>query len=125
VNILKTLDVIIDSILISDLKDNTYYAVISMNKGGEVFEIDARPSDAIALAVRLGTSIFVNDSVMDEAGYVPDGSDKDLQDFKIESDQDNLESLKQKLKKAVEEEDYEKAAALRDEIKRIERGLDK
>lgn len=125
VNILKTLHIKIDSILISDLKDNTYYALISLNKDGEVFEVDARPSDAIALAVRLGTTIFVNDSVMDEAGYIPDGSEKDLQDLKIESDEDDLELLKQKLKKAVEDEDYEKAAALRDEIKRIEHGFDK
>lgn len=125
VNILKTLHIEIDSILISDLKDNTYYALIKLNKNGELFEVDARPSDAIALAVRLGTAIFVNDSVMDEAGYVPDGSEKDLKDIKTVPETNDLDSLKEKLKKAVEEEDYEKAAALRDEIKRIEKGMNK
>ena len=58
VNILDMIGVSIESVIISELKDNTYYAIIRLRKEMEIIEIDARPSDAIALAVRLGTSIF-------------------------------------------------------------------
>lgn len=122
-NILKLLDVSIENILITELKDNTYYAIIRLRRDIEIYEVDARPSDAIALAVRMGTSIFVNDSVMEEAGYVPEESEEHRSDLDFESDKNDIEELKKRLKKAVEAEEYEKAARIRDEIKRRE-GLD-
>lgn len=122
-NILKLLDITIENILISELKDNTYYAIIRLRRDIEIFEVDARPSDAIALAVRMGTSIFVNDSVMEEAGYIPEENEDKPADLDFKSEKEDLEDLKQKLKKAVDAEEYEKAAKIRDEIKRRE-GLD-
>ncbi len=119
-NILKLLDVSIENILITELKDNTYYAIIRLRRDIEIYEVDARPSDAIALAVRMGTSIYVNDSVMEEAGYIPEESEENRSDLDFESDKNDLEELKKRLKKAVEAEEYEKAARIRDEIKRRE-----
>jgi len=85
-----------------------------------VLDVDARPSDAIALAVRLGASIFVNEDVMDEAAYVPEEKETGEKEFLFKSDSGELERLKQELKKAVEKEEYEKAARLRDEIRKLE-----
>lgn len=59
-------------ILISDLRQEVYYARVVIDVGGEQIEIDSRPSDAIALAVRVNSPIFVAESVMDKAGTAPD-----------------------------------------------------
>ena len=59
-------------ILISDLRQEVYYARIVIDIAGEQVEIDSRPSDAIALAVRAAVPVFVNESVMDKAAREPD-----------------------------------------------------
>ncbi|VAX19672.1 hypothetical protein MNBD_NITROSPINAE01-1585 [hydrothermal vent metagenome] len=67
-NIIDGLDVNINHILVNDLKNNTFYAVISVeNSNGSSINIDSRPSDAIAVALRLKTSIFVLQKVLDAA----------------------------------------------------------
>jgi len=66
-NLVTTMKARIDHILVSDLKDNTFYAVISLFIGGNTFSIDSRPSDAIALALRAKALIFVNESVIEAA----------------------------------------------------------
>ncbi len=62
----------VSHIVVNDLHDDTFYARIVVDKDGERIELDARPSDAIALAVRTQSPIFVSDSVMERAGVVPD-----------------------------------------------------
>lgn len=122
VNLLDSVGVSIESVIISELKENTYYAIIRIQKDLETLEIDARPSDAIALAVRLGTNIFVNETVMDQASYIPDDKETDDKNYLFKSATDNIDELKEQLKKAVENEEYEKAARIRDQIKKLESG---
>ena len=122
VNLLDSIGVIIESVIISELKENTYYAIIRIQKDLETMEIDARPSDAIALAVRLGTNIFVNETVMDQASYIPEDKETDDKNYLFKSTTDNLDELKEQLKTAVESEEYEKAAKIRDQIKKLESG---
>jgi bifunctional DNase/RNase len=122
VNLLESIGVTIESVIISELKENTYYAIIRIQKDLETLEIDARPSDAIALAVRLGTNIFVNETVMDQAAYIPEDRETDDKNYLFKSATDNLEELKEQLKKAVDNEEYEKAAKIRDQIKKLESG---
>ena len=122
VNLLDSIGVTIESVIISELKENTYYAIIRIQKDMETLEIDARPSDAIALAVRLGTNIFVNETVMDQAAYIPDDKESDDKNYLFKSATDNLDELKVQLKKAVDNEEYEKAARIRDQIKKLESG---
>lgn len=122
VNLLDSVGVNIESVIISELKENTYYAIIRLQKDLETMEIDARPSDAIALAVRLGTDIFVNETVMDQAAYIPEDKDSDDKNYLFKSAAENIDELKEQLKKAVENEDYEKAATIRDQIKKLESG---
>ncbi len=130
-NIMETLGIEMEQVIITELKDNTYYAIIKLNFAGQLFEIDSRPSDAIALALRLGTPIFVEDMVMEQASYIPE-EEEEVEDFDEtkaskksylhHSKEDELQLLREQLKKAVENEEYEKAAKIRDKIKRIESG---
>jgi hypothetical protein len=57
----------VEKIVITDLKENTFYALIFLNHEGKSFPIDSRPSDAIALALRTGSPIFVNSEVIEKA----------------------------------------------------------
>ena len=122
-NILGKLEISVESVIITEIKENTYYAIVRLISDAEVIEIDSRPSDAIALAVRLGTSIFVKEAVMDEAAYIPENTDDPNKKFLFKTDNNQLDNLKQQLAKAVESEDYEEAAKLRDRINRLESGL--
>ncbi|MGD1992966.1 MAG: bifunctional nuclease family protein [Anaerolineae bacterium] len=74
-NVIGTLGAEVEQIVVTDLRDDTFYARIILSVDGRYIDIDARPSDAMALAVRAGAPIFVADEVMDEAGVVPE---KDL-----------------------------------------------
>lgn len=65
-NVLDTLDVKIISIVINNLKDNTYYAKIHLQSGGSEVVVDSRPSDAIALALRASAPIFVSEDVLEK-----------------------------------------------------------
>ena len=66
-NMIAGLDGTVEKIVVSDLKENTFYALIYVRVRGDVVAIDARPSDAIALALRMSAPIFVEDTVIDGA----------------------------------------------------------
>lgn len=115
---------------ICDLIDETFYARLVLEKDGKKIEIDSRPSDAIALSLRFNAPIYVAEKVMDEASIIiPEDSEIDEvseyeQDSSEEDEEDiqNLspvEALQKKLKKAIQDEKYEEAAKLRDEIEKI------
>ena len=69
-NVIHDLRADIQKIVVSDLKDNTFYALIYLTIAGEITAIDARPSDAIALALRARAPIYVEDKVIDSAKSV-------------------------------------------------------
>jgi bifunctional DNase/RNase len=69
-NIITDLDGSVDRIVVSDLKDNTFFAVIHLTVRGERIAVDARPSDAIALALRTRSPILVEETVIDSAKTV-------------------------------------------------------
>jgi bifunctional DNase/RNase len=66
-NLLKGLESQVVKIVVNDLKDNTYYALIHLNRKGEEIVIDSRPSDAIAIALSVGAPIFVSNQVIEKA----------------------------------------------------------
>lgn len=116
-------------VFINELRDNTFYAKITLEVSTLTNIIDARPSDAIALAVRTGTQIFVSEEVMRAAAFVPaneedeDGKesfelakDYDEKQYPKQSTETKIASLQDQLREAIEKEDYERAAKLRDEI---------
>jgi hypothetical protein len=112
-------------IIIDELRDGTFFAKLNIDNQ----LIDSRPSDAIALAVRCGVQIFVAPEVMDEAAFVPeDESDEQIPQAKSQKPKQQappakmskLEQLTHQLREAIEKENYEKAAALRDEIRKLQ-----
>lgn len=118
-NMLETLDAKIERVIISDLRSNTYYAIIQVRSQARMYDIDARPSDAIALAVRQNIQIFIEEEVMRKGAY--DAKEvEDLGERQIDTHQDQLDRLKKELDEAVEKEEYEKATKLRDHIKKLE-----
>lgn len=63
-------------VVVSELKDDTFYAVIWLDRDGELISVDSRPSDALALALRLDCPIYVEESVLKTSSKVTDASDK-------------------------------------------------
>ncbi|HEV3217987.1 MAG TPA: bifunctional nuclease family protein [Vicinamibacterales bacterium] len=75
-NVINDLKASVQKVVVSDLKDNTFYALIYLTVNGETVAIDARPSDAIALALRARCSIFVEEAVIEGAENREPGADK-------------------------------------------------
>ncbi|MCH8021234.1 bifunctional nuclease family protein, partial [candidate division KSB1 bacterium] len=116
-SLLESVKAKISRVVVSDLRENTYYAVLSMKLNGQSTEIDARPSDAIALALRMHAPIFVSDEVMSKASV--DDKEIDDEDIAAAAPVDALDRLELDMKKAISDERYEDAAKLRDEIQEL------
>ncbi len=71
-NVIETLGGVVEHVIVSELREDTFYARIVVSVDGRTLEIDSRPSDAMALAVRVGAPIYVAEEVMAEAGIVPE-----------------------------------------------------
>lgn len=131
-------------IIITSLHEGTFYATLILDYGGQ--EIDARPSDAIALAVRFGAPIYVSEEVLRAAGFstedAAEGESFSESEDDAEEEDDELDvfrkqpeppapeevtsenmnyrqRLEKELHQAITSEDYEKAAKLRDELTRL------
>src|ERR1700734_1602250 len=72
-NMARGLNAVVRKVVVSDLRDDTFYAVIWMEQNGETVALDSRPSDAIALALRWDCPIFASRAVLDTARQIPDG----------------------------------------------------
>ncbi len=138
-NIIKNLHAVVNEVEITELRDNTFFAKIVFETAGLTNDVDSRPSDAIALAVRLGVPIYISEKVMDIASFVPsseeqkemkeefdDSLDDEIEELKPEEPASSspadmrIASLQDQLRDAIEKEDYERAAKLRDEINKAE-----
>ncbi|MCR5660327.1 MAG: bifunctional nuclease family protein [Bacteroidales bacterium] len=115
-------------VVINRFRDGIYYAMLVCKQGDELTMVDARPSDAIAIAVRLGCEIYAYETVMEEAGVIMDDMDEQEKDVPDNGtinkgvapslDLLDLETLENLLQEAIDNEDYQKAAQIRDEINR-------
>jgi len=76
-NVIAELRGVVERVVVTDLKENTFYATIFLNVAGSAVAIDSRPSDAIALALRTSSPIFVEESVLDSAKTIDFTSDRD------------------------------------------------
>lgn len=126
----------VEEIVISDLKEGVFFAKIVCTDGLKKSEIDARPSDAIAVGLRFDAPIFTYENILAEAGIVlTDEEEEEKEESKEESKPESkvkvkkesskkgddyksytIEKLNELLKSAIEKEDYEKAAKIRDEL---------
>ncbi len=125
---LDTFDIDLKEVVINNLLDGIFYAQLICNKNGKEVIIDSRTSDAIAMAVRFESPIFTYDFIMEQAGVVLEESSeaeapqpKKRRKKAVEPDsydQYSIKALKQMLADVLDEENYEKAAKIRDEINR-------
>ena len=124
----------IKEIIISDLKEGVFFAKIVCVNDDKLIEIDARPSDAIAIGLRFNAPIYTYETMLAEAGIeLTDEDEQEIPDIQQELEQiqpkkekpgtgseklkdATVDKLKALLDKALEQEDYEKAAKIRDEI---------
>ncbi len=113
----------VQQVFINDLSEGTFFAKIIYEDNGQKMEQDARPSDAIALAVRFDASIYVASEILEEAGIVSEGEGGELSTTSESQEQtkemSKLERLENELQTAIDTENYEKAARLRDEIQKL------
>ena len=138
--IIDGFDVRVEQVLVSALRDETFFAEITLVCDGESICIDSRPSDALALALRVGAPVFVADQVIEEAGLSVEMQDMPIEGADIAAmveaitkddteapDQvtQQVDALKERLQEAVVLEEYEEAARLRDEIGRLEHSIEK
>ena len=116
----KSYEINITEVVINRFKDGLFYSELHCVKNGEETIIDARTSDAVALALRFDAPIYANSQVVEEAGIIMDDIDLDDSDFDTNTDTDferyNIKELEHLLKEAIEVEDYAKASVLRDII---------
>ena len=125
----KEFGIEIMEVVINRFRDGVYYAMLLCKQGDDLTMVDARPSDAIAIAVRLGCEIYAYESVMEEAGIIMEDMEKENPNTKEEDiinkgasktslDLLDLSTLEDLLQEAIDNEDYQKAAEIRDEINR-------
>jgi uncharacterized protein len=121
----KTFGIDITEVIINKVSEGVFYASLVCSDGNHSVEVDSRTSDAIALALRFQCPIFTYEQIMESAGIISDNEEEkteqkieDLSAVKEGEDLNiySLEELKEMLKIAVEQEEYEKASNLRDEI---------
>lgn len=131
-NLIDAFGSFLSEVYINELRDGTFYAKLMFEDMG--LEIDARPSDAIAIAIRCSAPIYVNSEILDETGLLPQGDEVGFEDnedtFQYKKPAEDptqpnrpmtkLDQLQNMLDKAITDEDYEKAAQLRDEMKKIQ-----
>lgn len=127
-NTLATFDIVLKEVVINNLLDGIFYAQLVCEKNGETVKIDSRTSDAIAMAVRFECPIFTFEFIMEAAGVVleDDKNERLLKsEVKKKGGKNNLENyslkaLNKMLEDVLAEEDYERAARIRDEINKRE-----
>jgi bifunctional DNase/RNase len=94
-NIFDFLGVKIPKIEIVDLRENTYYAIITLNIEGKTYDIDARPSDAVALALRTGAEIFVNEEVLQKSQLYTETPSTEKEGELVVTTEEEKEKLKE------------------------------
>lgn len=128
-SVLEVLGVKLMRVLIYKVDNGVFYSYLYMKAEETILRIDARTSDAVALALRMNAPIFVYEDILEteclktgesSTGPVVGGNDPDKEELLQE---DTADILKAALQKAIEEEDYERAAQLRDQINQLKNNL--
>jgi uncharacterized protein len=127
VNILDNVDAEVTKISISELRSGTFYANIEIRFENNRVRVDSRPSDAIAIGLRAGTPIFVNEDLLNiesienkviESEFTPIHRGKPVR--KATSAEEKISGMKKALNQAIELENYEIAALLRDKLNQVQ-----
>ena len=93
VSVVDQLGAEVDSVVITRVVDHTYFARLLLDAAGETIEVDCRPSDAIAIAVRTGAQIFAEDDLLDQVGQTPEPATEDEAEEIIDEFKDFIDSV--------------------------------
>jgi len=93
VNVMDELQTQLERVVITEVRDHTYYAELHLVAAGESRTVSARPSDAIALAVRTGSTLFASDELLDEVGQVPEADEPPEADEIIDEFKDFIDNV--------------------------------
>jgi uncharacterized protein len=125
-NTMDTFRIELKEIIINNLQDGVFYALLVFIQNGKEVEVDSRTSDALALAVRFSCPIFTYEFILEQAGIVlEEETEKEVQKAKSRRQHQpkekgiedySIEELEDLLDKVLDDEDYEKAAKIRDEL---------
>ncbi|MCC5813487.1 MAG: bifunctional nuclease family protein [Leptospira sp.] len=128
-HMLVSLGASIVKVTIEEIIDNTFYAKVTLRKDEELIVLDARPSDSIALALRGNSPIYLSRAILDEAGIQM--KEEEIQGQSIAPEKQvpalpksQIQILEDTLESALRTEDYETAAKIRDQIKKITENRD-
>ncbi|MFO8043224.1 MAG: bifunctional nuclease family protein [Alkalispirochaeta sp.] len=127
ISVLEKSNISVERVEITDLKDRTFYSRLILKQGLKRIVVDSRPSDSLGIASRLHCPVYIAESIVDEAGVAVNLiSDDEVQlqtEDAVGGDQgpqgDPRTELEERLQKAVDEENYEEAARLRDKLKEL------
>ncbi|WP_273444132.1 bifunctional nuclease family protein [Neolewinella agarilytica] len=129
-NTLETLRTELREVIISDLREGIFFARLVLDRDGEIIEVDSRTSDALALATRFECPIYTYENILESAGIVLEGDEEadqddnmEMADRQPEKQKDTLSSfnvgeLNHMLEEVLSQENYERAAEIRDELNR-------
>ena len=119
-NIIKGIGSKLKTVKITTLKEGVFFASLEISGDGiGERSIDSRPSDALAVALRLQAPILVEEDVMSEASMLPDIGSEEKEALDSADWAPSLNSLEKRLQEAIDGEEYERAAKIRDQIKEI------
>ena len=120
VTMLEKLNSTIDRVDITELKEGTFYARIVLKQGLKKIVVDSRPSDALGITARIHCPLFISQSIVEEAGIAINLiTDVDSSPDAAEAEHTELTRLEAELQRAVDDENYEEAARIRDKLKDI------
>lgn len=125
ISVMEKVNISVDRVEITDLKDGTFYARLLLKQGMKKISVDSRPSDALGVAARLRCPLYIAESVVDEAGVAinliteEEGGEGEEGEATFTSAEPDTERnrLEEELQKAIDEENYEEAARIRDRMK--------
>lgn len=123
-SVLTTFDISITEVLIYKAEDGVFYSYIFLKKNEDIMRVDARTSDAVALALHFSAPIYIYDSILEKECILVVGEEGESpaeEGFLSTEDKlkrQDIQSLKRTMKKAIEDENYELASLIRDEIQR-------
>ncbi|MDR2474738.1 MAG: bifunctional nuclease family protein [Bacteroidales bacterium] len=116
---LETFNIRLIEISICKFDDGMFFSDLMLDDGQSCKHIDARTSDAVALAMRIGCPIYITEEIMEQVSEI--SAEEDLSLEQPSAADYSLNDLRERLNEAVKNEDYELASAIRDEIKKLEK----
>lgn len=120
ISVMEKSNITLDRVEITDLKDRTFYSRLVLKQGMKKIVVDSRPSDSLGIASRLKCPIFIAESIVDEAGVAVNLISEDEVQLNVgDPVEQEREQLEEQLQKAVDEENYEEAARIRDRLKEL------